>query len=191
MSAADPEGAAPRKKGWGGRLLIAALVGLGFLALLYQGVQEARQARPVDEGQPAPGLRAERHGGGSLALEDLKGKVVMLDFWATWCPPCVEELPTLVKLAGEYQSRGLILVAADKLESDSRESVAAFLAQRVPPLPPNAAFVFADDPTLERFRVRVLPTLYFIDRQGRISASYTGYSSEDELRTRIEQALAR
>ncbi len=92
-----------------GRWLLIGLLVLGVPLMIYQGVREAEQAKAVEPGKPAPELEAERLGGGSLKLSDFKGKVVMLDFWATWCPPCVEEMPTLVKLAkdeGSAQAAG-------------------------------------------------------------------------------------
>lgn len=186
-----PPPSAPRQpSSWGSRLLIGVLVALGLSALVVAGVQEAKDARLLAPGEAAPGLKAERYGGGEVDLAKLKGQVVMVDFWATWCPPCVEELPTLVKLAGEYRDRGLVFVAANHIESDSKEDVAAFV-HRLPPLPPNVHVAFVDSATLDRFNVHNLPTLFFVDRDGKVGQGNVGFASEAVLRQRIEQALAR
>jgi thiol-disulfide isomerase/thioredoxin len=171
----------------GGRWVILALAGLLFAGVLYLGVLEARRS-PM-EGVSAPSFKLERYLGGSLALEDLRGRVVMLDFWATWCPPCVAEMPSLVKLAREYEPKGLAFVAANRDEGDTaRLQVKRFLTKHAPDLAPD--IVFADDVTASRYQVRSLPMLYFIDRDGKVLGSYAGLASESALRKQIEQALA-
>ena len=184
----DGEPQARRKGTWTGRLLLAGLLLPGVAMLVHEGIQEARQAKTVEQGKPAPMFEAERLGGGTLELADLRGKVVMLDFWATWCPPCVEEMPTLVKLAKEYEARGLVLVAADRIESDSKVEVGLFVS-KLPPLPPNAHVVFADDEIARRYNIQALPTLFFVDREGRMKSAFTGYAPESVWRQRIEEAL--
>jgi thiol-disulfide isomerase/thioredoxin len=167
-------------------VLSALLLG----TMLYLGVQEGRVAAPIEVGASAPPFRMPRYLGGSLSLDELRGKIVLLDFWATWCPPCAAEMPSLAKLAREYQDRDLVVVAASRDEGESAAAqVGTFIARRAPDLAANV--VFADDPTASDYRVESLPLLYLIGRRGDILGAYSGYASEAVLRGRIEQALSK
>ncbi len=173
-------------------ILSQILVGLsvaGILAgLVYLGVVDARRSRLFGRGEVAPPFELERYQGGQVKLSELRGRVVMLDFWATWCPPCVAEMPSLLKLAKEYEAKGLTFIAASRDEPhEARAVVQQFIARRAPELGPFVAF--APDPVAERYRVATLPTLYFIDREGRILSSHRGAASESRLRQWIEAAL--
>jgi thiol-disulfide isomerase/thioredoxin len=173
----------PQRGSW----IIATFAGLLFAGVLYLGVREAKR-NPM-AGGAAPSFRLQRYGGGTLALEELRGRVVMLDFWATWCPPCVAEMPSLVRLAHEYEPKGLAFVAANRDEGDTAMTqVKLFMAKHAPGLAQDV--VFADDATAANYHVRSLPTLYFIDRKGRVVGSSSGFASESMLRRQIEKALA-
>ncbi|MBN1210041.1 MAG: TlpA family protein disulfide reductase [Myxococcaceae bacterium] len=149
---------------------------------------EARRAKLIPDGVPSPSFQMERYGGGTLALDELRGSVVMLDFWATWCPPCQEEMPSLVKLAKEYESKGLVFVAASRDDDDVKyEVVDRFVKRRLPELAPYV--VYASDDVARAFRVEALPTLYFLNREGKVSDAVRGMMSEPALRRRIESAL--
>jgi len=172
-----------------GRWLTGLLVVLLLSAIAYLGVREAQDGALLRKGSAAPSFRLARYEGGTLALDELRGKVVMLDFWATWCPPCVAELPSLSKLAKEFEAKGLVLVAAHRDEgSAARADVGRFVAKRAPELAQN--IVFANDATAAKYRIDAIPTLYFIGRDGKVIDSYSGYASESVLRSRIERALA-
>jgi thiol-disulfide isomerase/thioredoxin len=167
-------------------MTVVAVLGMGALAFL--GVREAQRARLAPEGTAAPSFQMEKHGGGSLALADLRGRVVMLDFWATWCPPCREEMPSLVKLAKEYQSKGLVFIAASRDDgATAPQEVDYFIRRFQPDLAPYV--VYATDEMATSFQVNALPTLYFLDREGKVTDAQRGMLSEDALRRRIERAL--
>ena len=173
-----------------GRLVIIALALLLGFSIAYHGVKDAQQGEGLRTGSAAPPFKLERYGGGSIALADLRGKLVMLDFWATWCPPCVAEMLVLVKLAREYESKGLVFVAASRDEgSDAPAEVGIFISQRAPELAKSAAF--ADDAMATKYEVDSLPMLYMIGRDGRILQAHSGYASESMLRRSIEAALGK
>ena len=176
---------APAKSG---RLWVTLLVGLGLFGALWAGIGEARRLRPQPSGKQAPAVGFQRFGGGSVALDSLRGKVVLVDFWGTFCGPCVEEMPLLVKLAQEYESRGLAFVAPS-LDDPDRASVevGVFIDSQVPALAPYAAF--GNDASANAFGVQALPTMVVIDRSGKVIATYIGSASEREWRSRIERAL--
>jgi len=188
MDPSSPTGTAPapsRRSGW---LFPVVLVGLGILGALWAGIDEARRLRPQTSGREAPDARFERFGGGTVSIGALRGKVVLVDFWGTFCPPCVREMPVLVRLAREYEERGLAFVAPSL--DDPRNApvlVGVFIDGKVPGLAPYAAF--ADEAAANAFGVHALPTLVVIDRAGKVAATYIGAASEQQWRERIEDAL--
>jgi thiol-disulfide isomerase/thioredoxin len=172
------------------RLWMLALVALLALAVMYLGVHDAREGARIRKGATAPPFKVARYGGGRVSLEELRGKVVMLDFWATWCAPCAAEMPTLTKLAGEYEPSGLVFLAANRDDAGAApELVKGFVAHRAPNL--GKSVVFADDQMAASYGLQALPTLYFIGRDGRVLESHSGYASESHLRRQIESALGK
>ncbi|MCE9666310.1 TlpA family protein disulfide reductase [Myxococcus stipitatus] len=186
----EPIGAPPpaRPTGTGTKVFLGLLAALAVGGMVYLGVLEARRAQLVPDGAAAPGFELPRHGGGVLKLEEFRGQVVMLDFWATWCPPCREEMPALVKLAKEYESQGLVFLAASRDDGDmAPQLVDGFIRRHLPELKPYV--VYASDDMARAFQVSALPTLYFLDREGKVMDAQRGALSEDALRRRIERAL--
>lgn len=170
------------------RFFVVLLLGLGILGALFLGIQEARQAKPHTAGLQAPNVGFQRFGGGAVSIESLRGKVVLVDFWGTFCAPCVEEMPVLVKLVREYEPRGLVFVAPSLDDPDRAPvEVGAFIDRQVPGLAPYAAF--GNDASANAFGVRALPTMVVIDRTGKVVATYLGSASESTWRARIETAL--
>jgi thiol-disulfide isomerase/thioredoxin len=167
-----------------------ALVALLGLAVMYLGVHDAREGARIRKGAAAPPFEVARYDGGRVSLEELRGKVVMLDFWATWCPPCAAEMPTLTKLASEYEAAGLVFLAANCDDVGAAPGlVKSFVAQRAPNL--GKSVVYADDQMAASYGLKALPTLYFIGRDGHVLESHDGYASEKLLRRQIESALAK
>jgi thiol-disulfide isomerase/thioredoxin len=163
-------------------------VALLLVAFLYAGLRVARRPHLVGKGALAPSFTLEKYGGGRISLDELRGKVVLINFWATWCPPCVEEMPTLVKVAREYESQGLVLLAVNKDEAESaKAAVGVFVANRIPDLASHV--VFADARMATNYRVQSLPTSYFIGRDGMVLDAQSGYLQERSLRKKIESAL--
>jgi thiol-disulfide isomerase/thioredoxin len=140
----------------------------------------------LPDGSPAPDFDLDKLGGGRVTSASMKGQVVMVDFWATWCGPCQAEMPWLVKVAKEYEAKGVQFVAAAS-PSDERPDVGIYAKDRVPGLEKYAAF--ADSLTAQRFKVEALPTLYVIGRDGKVLASTRGETSEWRVRHWLNMAL--
>jgi len=171
---------------WG--LVVVALVALVGTSVAYLGIKKAQPRTGIQKGDAAPTFKLSRYGGGTVSLEDLRGKVILLNFWATWCVPCAVEMPALTQLAREYESKGIVFLAANQDERESaQEQVGLFVAQIAPNL--GRSVVFADEPTTINYGVDELPTTFFIGRDGRILESYVGYASESLVRQKIERAL--
>ncbi|HVE84544.1 MAG TPA: TlpA disulfide reductase family protein [Myxococcales bacterium] len=166
-----------------------ALVGLLAAVFIYQGIGEARRSGLVPAGEPAPAVDGVTLQGAAFDLSALRGQVVVVDFWATWCEACLEELPSLVKLSREYRDRGVVLVMADAASQDDPRAVARFAEQLAPDHPDNVRVVLADRRTLDRWRIEAFPTTYFIGKDGRISGGSRALTTEWSLRRSIESAL--
>lgn len=119
---------------------------------------------------------------GNVDLSQLEGKVVYLDFWASWCDPCRESFPWMAELKQKYGSQGLEVVAVN-LDKE-REKADAFLKNM------NVNFVVAFDPTgdtASRYELRGMPGSYLIGRDGNVHASHTGFRDKDKQK--LEKAI--
>jgi len=126
-------------------------------------------AAPPGAGQPAPAIHATDLDGHPFSLEALKGRVVLLDFWASWCGPCRKSLPEFDRLQSKYGGRGLQVVGMSL--DETQEAVTDFLVN-VP-----VHFTILQDPfgtTGQAFGVVAMPTTFLLDREGRIAARFEG-----------------
>jgi thiol-disulfide isomerase/thioredoxin len=132
---------------------------------------------------PAPEVTARSRDGAPFTLSSLKGRVVLLDFWAPWCVPCRASFPFLDGLQEKYGARGLSVVG---LTLEEREKAVAAFLDAVP-----VRFPVVVDPTGkagEACGVVAMPTTFLIDREGRISARFEG--CDPKVHARIETAVA-
>jgi thiol-disulfide isomerase/thioredoxin len=179
----------------------AALVALGILALSHRhSSEEARvpsagaspepvaELAPVRPPRPLPVLKLTDEDGRPSSLTRLKGKVVLVNFWATWCAPCVEELPALSRLQARL-SGGDFTVVAVAVDRNGPEAVKPFLKDHG-----IANLTVLYDPTMAASRavgVTGLPTSVLVDRQGREIARAVGTPDWDKAQAMrpIEEAL--
>jgi cytochrome c biogenesis protein CcmG, thiol:disulfide interchange protein DsbE len=128
-----------------------------------------------DVGRPAPDLVVERLDGKPLALSSLRGKVVLLDVWASWCPPCLKELPMLDAMAKRLRSHGVEIVAVSV--DQKRANVVKFLDSQ-----PRWSLTIAHDPRqqiADTLQPEKMPTSYAIDRAGVIRYVNGGFEPSD------------
>jgi len=145
-------------------------------------------AQSAETGQAAPNCRlAALDGQQSHDLQKYRGKVVYVDFWASWCSPCGQSFPFMTQLSREFGNRGLQVVAINV--DEDREEAKAFLAKH------PAGFAVAADESGKcpiDFGVRAMPSSYLIDRQGVIRHVHLGFRPGEAEKTRalLEQLLA-
>ena len=158
-----------------------------LIGAIVMGWQEVLEPDVLPRHSVAPLFTVSRLDQPPLTLASLHGKVVVVNFWATWCPPCREELPYLVSTVKDYEPRGVTLVAISNDDRPGqREAVRAFL-EAFPDLRPYAAL---GEPEIgASYEVKALPSVYVIDREGHVSASFQGQASESQLRRWIDAAL--
>ncbi len=147
----------------------------GLLALLLAGIAVLPAAAelpplthgltPITEPKPAPALRLADLDGEVHDLADLKGKLVVVNFWATWCPPCRREMPSLERLHQRLQARGLAVLAVDV--GEDADTVFAFTGQ-LEPAPSFPLLLDRDSQTMQRWKVKGLPTTFVVDAAGKV-----------------------
>jgi peroxiredoxin len=147
----------------------------------------AAAAQAVEQGQKAPSFAAPGMAGGVVSLDSYRGKVVFLDFWASWCGPCAQALPALETLRGEFPAQDFQVVAVNV---DSESAAAKAFVQRRPIGYPTALDPAGKIPA--RFGVQAMPTSFLIDRHGVIRHVQQGFRPSDvtALRERIQELVA-
>jgi peroxiredoxin len=143
-------------------------------------------AQAVSPGDTAPAFALPAIDGGTVSLEAERGRVVWLDFWASWCAPCRQSFPWMSTMQRRHGERGLRVIA---VSVDARLADVQRFVAREPP-----AFAIALDPTgalAARYAVRTMPSSVLIDTDGRVLAVHAGFraSEADGLERRIERAL--
>ncbi len=141
---------------------------LAILALVYF-LFVSRGGTKLDEGEAAPGFSLQTRDGTQVSLAQFKGKTVLLNFWATWCPPCVMEMPSLSRLQTLLKARGLEVVAISL--DGSWQEVEAFSGKH--PLSMNL-LLDAGGEVGGRYGAFRLPVTFLIDRDGKIAKTYLG-----------------
>lgn len=123
--------------------------------------------------------------GGEISLASYKGKVVLVDFWATWCAPCQEEIPDLVALREKLAPRGFEILGIS-MDEDGAKAVKRFLKKRPIPYP---LALNGGETEPNGWTVPGLPTAYLIGRDGMIRKRWFGEKDMDELKREVEAAL--
>jgi thiol-disulfide isomerase/thioredoxin len=122
-------------------------------------------------GKEAPSFKAVSLDGKAYSLESLKGKPVLLDFWASWCGPCVQSVPTLEKLRRTYESQGLVLLGVDV--GETRETVEKFLKSKSIAYP---VIMGSESGIPEAYSISVFPTFVMIGADGKVVATQFGFN---------------
>ncbi len=136
-----------------------------FLSPYVRSLSENRLYRLELANQPAPKLGADDFDGKPVDITSYEGKVLLIDFWATNCPPCIEEFPALKQLYADYHDKGLEIVGISL--DEQRETVDQF--QEAWKLPWRMTMSSADGgATRARYRARTIPTMYLVDQKGKI-----------------------
>ena len=126
--------------------------------------------------------------GKSVNLSDYKGKVILLDFWATWCPPCRKEIPGFIELYNTYKSRGLVVLGVSMDDADDVLDVKRYAAQIKMNYPILLGFGREDD-LKPAFGELPLPTSFVIARDGRICARHDGLTAKEQVEREIAALL--
>ena len=145
----------------------------------------AANVKPDKDRHDAPDFALKDVDGKIVHLSDYRGKVVLLDFWATWCGPCKIEIPWFMEMQRKNKDRGFEVVGV-AMDDEGWEVVKPFLAT----LAVNYRVVMGNDTTASTYGgVDALPTTFLIDRTGKIAAVHIGLTSKKEFEDGVEQLL--
>ncbi len=170
-------------------LVIAAMLFVGSNLARKRQAEAARTGALVAGqiiGKPAPDFTLKTLDGKTLTLSQLRGKAVVLNFWATWCPPCKVELPWFVDFQKQYAGQGLEIVGISEDEG-GKDKVAAFAKE----MGVNYTIAVDDDTVSRKYGdVEDLPTTFYIDRNGKIVQFVMGLADRSEIEEKIKTTLA-
>ncbi len=162
-------------------------IGLGFLllfvlgfgrelVLMFSGWQNKSTFALVPEiDQPAPDFNLNSLDGNSYRLSSLQGKAAVVNFWATWCGPCRQEMPLIQKYAERYPATLTVLAVND---GESIDTVQAFVSELELDFP---ILLDPDQHVTDAYRIRAFPTTYFVDSSGAVRVVHVGVLNEEQL----------
>jgi peroxiredoxin len=175
------------------RTVAAVAVSLGIVSLIFAGFRalpdshdRGASADPKQQAKVAPDFELKSLDGRSAKLSDYRGKIVLLNFWATWCAPCRVEMPALMALYEKYRPQGMEIVGVS-MDDGSQERVEKFVNE----MKINYPILLGNSSVADNYGgLRLLPQTVFIARDGRIVQTTIGMRSRKDFETIIEQLLA-
>jgi cytochrome c biogenesis protein CcmG/thiol:disulfide interchange protein DsbE len=167
-------------------------VALVVAIMLYTGAYQSKKARIEAQnglqgnvvGQMAPNFELETLDGKKVKLSDLRGKAVVLNFWATWCQPCKIEMPWFVEFQKKYEAEGVSFVGV-AMEDTPKKDIEKFVSDmRV-----NYLILLGTETVGEQYGgIMGLPTTFYIGRDGKIVEQHAGLISKDEIEGHVKKA---
>jgi cytochrome c biogenesis protein CcmG/thiol:disulfide interchange protein DsbE len=187
----EPGAPAPRRRPWLWAAIIGIVLGVGAMVLVFSS-RFGLDPRLIDSplvGQPLPAVTLEQlNAEGPLALGELRGEVLVVNFWASWCFPCEKEHPALTAAARDYRDRGVTMIGI--ANRDSPSSINAFLDEFGRG---GENYRYALDPDSRvgvEFGLVALPETYFVDAEGTIVGKIQGEITYGALSSVLDQILA-
>jgi len=173
------------------RILFFILLAAGFAWILFSadksGTSTAGKIPAPQTGFLAPDFALKTPEGETIQLSDLRGQPVLVNLWATWCPPCRAEMQTLETVYNDYKDQGFIVLAVNMTSQDDPQAILPFVTERGLTYP-----ILLDDKgeIAKAYQMKSLPSSFFINRDGTINEVVIGGPmAEALLRTRIEEML--
>jgi thiol-disulfide isomerase/thioredoxin len=124
------------------------------------------------------------NGGGNVVLSEMKGRVVLLEFWATWCPPCRASIPGIERLHEKYKDKGVVVLAVS-MDDNGWDAVQSFVKENGI----KYTVLKGNEDIAEKYQVRSIPMLLVIDKEGKIVKRYLGYGSDEDVERDIKAIL--
>ncbi len=162
-----------------GVAVIVVLVINGSISLGGNSDQQLPALAKMEDGSPANDFELENLEGGKTRLSDLRGKVVVANYWATWCGPCVDEMPMFETYAGQYPN--FVMLGID--EEESMDEVKSFLSEMDITYP---ILLDKNAKVAEAYKVFMLPSTFFIDEEGIIRYRHYGVMSQEQFTYYLE-----
>ena len=182
MDQSETEKETVRKTNTGGIILTFALV-LALLGLLGWGLNKAQKG-PVENG-PAPDFTLQGFDGRTVTLSELRGQVVVINFWASWCEPCREEAAYLEQTWRKYKDQGVVFLGVDYV--DTEKAALAYIEE--------FDITYINGPDLktlisDAYNIQGVPETFFIAKNGEVRGMHVGPIFSPDLDEKIEELLA-
>jgi cytochrome c biogenesis protein CcmG/thiol:disulfide interchange protein DsbE len=166
-------------------LILSGILVLGACSGNAGPEESASASESARERKPAPDFTLKDGNGQDVSLADFRGKVVLLNFWATWCGPCRIEMPWFVEFQRQYKDQGFTVVAVS-LDDEGWDVIRPFAEE----MKLNFPVLLGNDEVAERFGgVAALPTTLIIDKEGRVFNTHMGLASKGDYENEIKQLL--
>jgi len=170
-------------------LLLSACASPTPVPALILGPEVTVPTKPATSDIPEVGAIASNFtlldlNGAKVHLDDYRGKVVLLNFWATWCPPCQQEIPMFVEVYEELKDQDFVILAVSM--GESKEKVSSFVAEKGMTFP---VLLDSNKHVARRYLVRAIPTSVVIDRDGVVQRIVVGTMHESQLRAELKDLL--
>jgi peroxiredoxin len=165
--------------------MLRLLIGLAIEGILLVAFVAPAQPRDAASARKtAPGFSLDDSEGKTIKLADFQGKVVLLDFWATWCHGCMTEIPWFMEFQSKYEADGLAVIGVS-VDDDGWKSVKPFLAERKF----NYTVVVGNQNLEKLYAVEAPPVAVLIDREGKIVETHQGVVDKDAFENEIKELL--
>ena len=173
-------------------VLLAILTGVTLMIVAARHLQPTASAKNAGgigalKGATAPDFTLKTIDGKTLKLSDLRGKAVLLNFWATWCAPCRIETPWIVDIQKQYGGQGLQVVAVSMDDESDADSVKKFAEEMHMTYPILRG---TEDVGNEYGGVEFLPTIFFVGRDGKVTGRILGLRGREDIEDNVKKALA-
>lgn len=164
------------------KLLVTAALAIIFIAFNYLNSQSSNNA--VVENKKAPDFELISTNGKKIKLSDFKNKIVIIDFWATWCGPCRRGIPDLVSIQNEFKKD--VAVIGISLDRDTKSEVVPFMKK----YGINYPIVYGDDAVVKSYGgIEAIPTSFIIDKKGNIVDNHVGLVSKSTYTDLIKSLI--
>lgn len=164
------------------------LIFLGSLVLIIAAfilTKQPAMSKDAGLGKKAAEFTLTDINGARKSLSDFKGKVIILDFWATWCPPCRQEIPHFISLYDQYKAQGLEIIGI-ALDNGGAEVVSAFSGRNKI----NYTVLLGNDEVSDLYGgIAAIPTTFILDKDGNIRKKYIGYNEKEVFERDIKELL--
>ena len=164
--------------------VITAVLITGACISMAQETGTRARLMPAAERKPAPDFALKDSAGKQRTLKDYRGKILLLDFWATWCHGCKQEIPWFADLDRKYREPGVEVVGVS-MDDEGWKVVTPFLKGAEV----HYEIVLGDEETSKSYHIDGMPDTFLIDRQGRIAAVYNGMVDREDIEKNVQALL--